>query len=142
MRLPGTADLHRFCAVDEWRIKKTARGKTAGDHTRYTKTLPDGTLLRTKASHGRKGIDDPDLFSHILRTQLQVTAEQFWDAVDKGIKPQRPGVEPEPPPKVAIPFDLARNLLTRVGIPQEELARMSKDEAVALWQKYLSSGGS
>ena len=141
MRLPSTADLHRFCEVDEWQIKKTARGKKAGDHTRYTKTLPDGTVLRTKVSHGHKGIDDPDLFSHILRTQLQVTAEQFWDAVDHGTKPQRPGIEPEPPPKEAIPFDLARNLLTKVGTSQAELARMSKEEAVARWHEYLSSGG-
>ncbi len=141
MRLPSTAHFHRFCEVDEWEIKKTARGKKAGDHTRYSKTLPDGTVLSTKVSHGRRDIGDADLFSHILRTQLQVTAEQFWDAVDHAAKPQRPGAEPKPPPKEAIPFDLARNLLTRVGVSQAELALMSKEEAVARWHEYLSSGG-
>lgn len=99
-------------------------------------------MLITKVSHGRKGIDDPDLFSHILRTQLQVTAEQFWAAVGHGTKPTRPGGEEEPPPKESIPFGLARNLLTKVGVPQSELARMSKDEAIARWQEYPTSGGS
>lgn len=127
--------------MDEWVVRKTARGKKAGDHTRYRKVLPDGSILITKVSHGRKGIDDPDLFAHILRTQLKVTAEQFWAAVDHGTKPERPGVEPESVPKESIPFDLARNLLVKAGIPQSKLARMSKDEAIARWQEYLSSGG-
>jgi hypothetical protein len=131
LRLPSTQDLHRFCEVDEWEVRKTARGKRAGDHTRYRKVLPDGSVLTTKVSHGRKGIDDADLFAHILRTQLKVTADQFWAAVDRGIEPVRPGTEPEPAPKEAIPFDLARNLLVKVGVPQSELARMSKEEAVA-----------
>lgn len=142
MRLPNTEDLHSFCRVDEWEIRKTARGKKAGDHTRYTKTLADGTVLITKVSHGRKGIDDPDLFSHILRTQLQVTVVQFWAAVDDGRRPVRPGAEPAPAPQESIPFDLARNLLTKVGVPQAELARMTKEDAVARWQEYLRSGGS
>lgn len=142
MKLPNTQDLHRFCEVDEWEIRKTAGGKKAGDHTRYRKVLADGRILTTKVSHGRKGIGDPDLFAHILRTQLHVTAGQFWAALDHGTKPIRPGVDEEPAPKESIPFDLARNLLTKVGIPQVELARMSKDEAVARWQDYLTSGGS
>ena len=142
MRLPTTQDLHRFCEVDHWEVAKTARGKKAGDHTRYRKALSDGSMLITKVSHGRKGINDPDLFAHILRTQLSVTAEQFWAAVDHGIKPKRPGLEPEPAPKEAIPFDLARNLLTWVGISQSELARMSKEEAVARWLEYLTAEGS
>ena len=71
-----------------------------------------------------------------------MTAEQFWAAVDQGTKPIRPGMEEEPPPQESIPFDLARNLLTKVGIQQSELALMSKDEAIARWQEYLTSGGS
>lgn len=141
MRLPATRDLHRFCEVDGWEVRKTARGKKADDHTRYRKVLPDGSTLMTKVSHGRKGIDDPDLFAHILRTQLRVTVEQFWAAVDHGTKPDRPGVAPESAPRESIPFDLARNLLTKVGIPQSELARMTNEEAIARWQTYLSSGG-
>lgn len=142
MRLPSTDDLHRFCKVGEWEIHKTARSKKAGDHSRYRKVLPDGTVLITKVSHGRERIEDPDLFQHILRTQLKVTAEQFWAAVDKRTKPERPGVGPEPPPGQAIPFDLARNLLSKVGVSQTELARMNKEEAVARWHDCLASGAS
>lgn len=90
-----------------------------------------GPIVDKSEFHGRQGIDDPDLFSHILRTQLKVTAEQFWAAVDHGTKPERLGFEPEPLPKEAIPFDLARNLLMKAGVSQSELARMSKDEAIA-----------
>lgn len=141
MRLPTTHDLNRFCEVDEWEVRKAARGKKAGDHTRYKKVLSDGTILITKVSYGHKQINDPDLFKHILRTQLQVTSKQFWAAVDNGSKPQRPGAEPDPQPGETIPFDLARNLLMRAGLTQIELARMNKDEAVARWQEFLTSGG-
>ncbi len=127
--------------MDEWEIRKTARGTLAGDHTRYKKTLPDGTVLITKVSHGRKQIGDPDLFKHILRTQLHVTADQFWAAIDGGTKPQRPGTEPEPPPPGSIPLALARNLLMKAGVRQAELAGMTKDEAVARWHQYLTTGG-
>lgn len=142
MRLPKTQDLHRFCEVDEWAIRKTAKGRKAGDHTRYQKVLPDGTTLITKVSHGRKGIDDPDLFSHILRTQLRASADQFWAAVDRGTKPVRPAAEPEPERRESIPFGLTRNLLMNAGVPQTDLARMSKADAVARWNEFLAAGGS
>lgn len=75
--------------------------------------------------------------------ELSCTANQFWAAVDDGIKPQRPGAEPEPPPPgETIPFDLARNLVMKAGLTQIELARMTKGEAVARWQEFLTSGGS
>jgi hypothetical protein len=142
LRLPTTAELHRFCEVDGWVIVRTARGKAVGDHTRYRKVLADGSILRTKVSHGRTGIGDRDLFKHILRTQLLVSETQFWEAIDAGKAPTRPGAEPEPPPEDAVPFGLAMNLMRKVGVTQAELAGMSKEEAVARWQEWLTSGGS
>lgn len=47
----------------------------------------------------------------------------------------------EAPPRGDLPYDLARNLLTRAGVPQSELARMTKEEAVVRWHEYLTSGG-
>lgn len=141
MRLPSSRDLRRFCEVDGWEVHRTARGKKAGDHTRYQKVLPDGRVLITKVSRGPKQIKDPDLFRHILRSQLQVTEVQFRKAVDRGVRPVRPGDERPSRPKEAIPLGLARNLLTRAGVSQAELAGMTKEEAVARWQEHLASGG-
>ncbi|MFA5786248.1 MAG: hypothetical protein WDA71_04555 [Actinomycetota bacterium] len=122
-------------------MKKIARGKEAGDHARCRKVLADGSILITKVSHGSKSISDPDLFRHILRTQLQVSPKQFWDAVDRGAKPVRPGSKPEPKHRDAIPFSLARNLLIKAGVSQRHLAGMTKERAISRWKDYLASRG-
>ena len=80
MRLPTFKDLRLFCEHDTWKPKK----KT--DHYRYTKDLPDGRSLRTKASFGNAQIGDAGLFAAILREQLHVTEAEFWRVVE-GIRP-------------------------------------------------------
>ena len=52
-------------------------------HGHYEKTLPDGTVLSTHTSWGRKKILSPDTFKLILSTQLAVTEDQFWSTIKK-----------------------------------------------------------
>lgn len=141
MRLPTYADLKRFCAVDGWYDSAAARGARTGDHFRYARVLRDGTRLRTRVSHGSGSIRDPATFKDILRSQLRVTEEQFWLAVDEGVAPHRPGDAAPEPAGPGLPYDLVKNLTARAGIPLREVLSMGKDEAVALWQEWLTQDG-
>lgn len=74
---------------------------------------------------------------HILRDQLDVTEAEFWRCVQDGVRPDR-GV-PSPPP-TALPAELVHLLITRVGLADEEVAAMSKAEAVERLQQYWTEG--
>lgn len=141
MRLPIYAELRRFAEGEGWENRDAARGGRTGDHFRYVFTAPDGDRLYTRVSHGRGQVGDPDLFAYILGDQLKVTVEQFWDAVDRGQAPSRPrpGIAVE---QSALDAKLARNLASRVGMRGDELAGLSEQDAVRIWQDWLAAGGS
>jgi hypothetical protein len=141
VRLPTYAELKRFCEVDGWYDSDAQRGSKTGDHFRFGRVLRDGTRLRTRVSHGSGSIRDPATFKDILRSQLRVSEEQFWLAVDKGEAAHRPGdVAPEPPGP-GLPYDLVKNLTTRVGLPLHQVLGMTNEQAVTTWQEWLTRGG-
>ena len=142
MRLPTYAELRRFVEVEGWDNLDGARPGRVGDHFRYTFTTPSGDRLYTRVSHGRGQIQDRDLFAHILRTQLKVSAEVFWEAVDRGISPRRPRTGSRETDEPALDAKLARNLITKVGLATEQLVGMTQDEAVHLWNEWLTKGAS
>lgn len=57
MPIPGEKDIRRFCELDGWAETEA----TSPDHDRYRKRLANGTLLRTKVSHGREIVRNPRL---------------------------------------------------------------------------------
>lgn len=126
MRTPTWKQLERFCRVEGWEDADKARGRPTGDHKRYRLRLPNGDVLRTRVSHGT-GQVDARLFSHILHDQLQVSAEEFWTAVDKGTAPVR-AREPEPPRGHRLPARLVEPL-HQLGVPDTELVKMSVEQA-------------
>jgi hypothetical protein len=141
VRLPTYAELKRFCEVDGWYDSDAQRGAKTGDHFRFGRVLRDGTRLRTRVSHGSGSIRDPATFKDILRSQLQVSEEQFWLAVDVGVAPHRAGdVAPEPPGP-GLPYGLVKNLTARVGMPLDQVLGMTNEQAVAAWQEWLTKGG-
>lgn len=138
MRHPTWDDIRRFCEVDGWEPTHEKRGSKRRDHDRFRKVLPDGTVLRTRASHGNDEIGDPGLVNNIIRHQLQVTREEFWDAVDDGTpparsRPERPPAEDEAPAHELEDW-LAVNLAYNVGLSDEEIASLHADEAM---DRYL-----
>ena len=141
MRLPTYAELRRFCAVDGRQDRDASRGAKTGDHSRYFKVLRDGTHLYARVSHGSGAVRSAGMFGHVLRVELQVTAGQFWAAVDKGVAPGRPGDDEPAAERPALPHDLVKNLTTKVGYPLAEALSMSKEEAVAAWQAWLAEHG-
>jgi hypothetical protein len=47
---------------------------------------------------------------------------------------------PRPPPAASIPADLVHLLLHRVGLPEDEVKAMSRDQAISRAQQYWSEG--
>jgi hypothetical protein len=137
---PTRQDHQKFCEVEGWALVRDARGRSGTHHVTYEWPLSDGRLLRTRVSHpvNRTG-NGPRLWTHILRDQLEVSEEEFWACVRDGVKPDRG--HPEPPPE-ALPVDLVYLLMTRVGLPEDEIAAMTKAEAVERLNRYWADPGS
>lgn len=127
---PTRQDHQKFCEIEGWEPARTARGRTGTHQLTYELTLPDGRILRTRISHPPdRSTYGPGIWSHILRDQLDVTEEVFWDCVRGGIKPARG--EPDVPAADPIPAEVVHMLLTRVRLTESEVARMTKEEAIA-----------
>jgi hypothetical protein len=77
------------------------------------------------------------LWHHILRDQLEVDEADFWPCVQEGIKPDRGA--PSPPPE-ALPAELVHLLITRVGLPESDVAAMTKEDAATRLQRYWTEG--
>ncbi len=138
MRHPTWNDIRRFCEVENWDQVYKTRGAKRGDHDRFRKVLPDGKTLRTRASHGNDEIGDPGLVNEIIRRQLQVTRDEFWDAVDNGNPPVRSRPKRQEPededPAHSLEDWLAVHLTAVAGMPTEEVASLTPDEAM---ERYL-----
>jgi len=129
-------DLRRYVVRDGWTEElNLARGRArTGDHRRYRKELADGTILRTKVPHAVGDEIGADLFRYILRDQLRVDEATFW-AVVRGAAPAPQPPTPEAP---TIPAWLVERLLRTIGLPEEAVRAMTRDEALAAWESYLT----
>jgi hypothetical protein len=133
-RAPTRKDHRQFCAVEGWAEVTDARGRSVGHHVTLELRLPDTTVLRTRISRPlNTDTYGPSLFSHILRDQLCVTLDEFWACVDG----TPPGRAQPPPPVPSLPASLVHQLL-QLGIPESEVAAMSRDEAITRMQAHWS----
>jgi hypothetical protein len=128
----------QFCKTESWEPVPNARGGTGTHHVIYELTLADGRILRTRISHpvNREGYG-ASMWAHILRDQLDVTAEVFWACVLDGTLPPRSAPEP---PREALPADLVHMLINRVGLTDAEVAEMDKQQAVQRLAQYFTEG--
>lgn len=143
MPQPTYKNLRDFCQIDGWDdLSKTRPGRKgkALDHDRYEKRLDDGRIMKTKVSRGRGQYGDASLWRHIWRDQLGLESEeQFWEALRTGQPVERAGEAEAPTTKPVIPGWLHRNLVMIVGIPNDEVAQMTEEEANARWTKFIST---
>lgn len=117
---------------------RNARGRTGTHHVTYEFALADGRVLRARISHPvNRSEYGRSLWAHVLRDQLQVTEAQFWACVNDGVRPDR-GLPA--PPAASLPAELARLLITKVGLTEAEVAAMTRDEAVRRIQRYWTEG--
>lgn len=130
-------DLETYVERDGWIEEPSlSRGRRrTGDHRRYTKELPDGTILRTKVSHALGEEIGTDLFKHILRAQLSVDEPQFW-AVVRGRVQQTS--DAQPPRSDTVPAWLVQRLLFTVELPEAEVRKLTAEQADELWEAFKS----
>ncbi len=127
-------DLKKYVENDGWTEERNrARGRSkTGDHWRYSKEVADGPTLRTKVSHSVRDEIGPSLFAHILRYQLRVDEATFWAVVHGQATPQAPAA----PAATTVPGWLIQRLILIVGMSEEEVRRLSAEDAAAAWEAY------
>jgi len=131
-------DHETFCTTEGWTERKRATGKRGSHHVNFERALPDGSILYTRISHPVDRTDyGPGIWAHILRDQLHVTAEEFWDCVQNQVLPDRG--QPEEVAE-AIPLGVIRALTQEAHIPESEVRAMAKAEAIARLAEFYTTG--
>jgi hypothetical protein len=133
---PTRADHQKFCEREGWTHVRNARGKTGTHHVTYELTLPDGRVLRTRISH------PPDrstygraIWAHILRDQLEITEKDFWACLRDSVIPARATPKES---GAGIPAAVIYQLITH-GVPEVEIAKMTKAEALATLNEFWAN---
>lgn len=137
---PNTAtwgEFRQFLAADGW----TQRPRTGNrPHDFYEKVLPDGRVLQTHVSRAKDKAPSPDRFRMILRDQLEVSVDAFWNAVKTG----EPVDRPQPAePVVVVEHDawVVAVLVGQLHMSPDELATLSREEAERLVHEHWSRRG-
>lgn len=136
---PTRADHEKFCRIESWTPIRDATGRTGTHYVTYEFALPDGRILRTRISHPpNRTAYGAGMWAHILRDQLEVDAATFWAAVRDGVKPPRGAAAQS---AGSLPAELAFLLVNRVGLTREQIAGMSRAEAIERLNRYWTEGG-
>ncbi|WP_314649791.1 cytotoxic translational repressor of toxin-antitoxin stability system [uncultured Microbacterium sp.] len=136
--VPTREDHEDFCTVEKWRLVRGSTGKPVRHHKTFELELWDGRILRTRIS---RPVDRTDysarMWSHILREQLDVTADEFWACARDGILPDR-GAPEAAAPRKAVPLYLVREL-SRLGVDEEQILALDAAQAARLHADLLSN---
>lgn len=139
MSVPSFGDIERFCKIDGWQ-QDTGVGGPRQRHIRYEKQVAGQAALRTQISHDRSSTPSPGRWKAILRNQLKVTEEQFWEALRSGDQVDR---SPPPLPPQPVPVDdWVREGLRREGLRDDEIESLGPVEAQKELHRRWSRGGS
>jgi hypothetical protein len=106
-------------------------------HRFFQKILADGSVLETHTSFSSTKTMSPGRFRGILRDQLRVTEDQFWQVLQTGQPAQRPAPAPVAQ-QTEHPAWVVRVLKQELHMTEEEIARLGRDEAAQLVQAYWS----
>lgn len=132
---PTRADHERFVVNEGWRRVPSTH------HETYELDLLDGRVLRTRISRPpNRTTYGTRRWAHILRDQLDVTADEFWACVREGVAPDRTPDDAIEEVDDAIPVDVVNLLVSRVGLTRQELVGMTRHEAIARLNQYWSTG--
>lgn len=133
--VPTCRDHQRFCEVEGWTQVRSATGRAGRHHLTYELAIGDGRILRTRISHPPNRSDiGRGMFMHILRDQLCVTEEEFWNCVTEGTPPVRDG---QPiPEREPLPAELVHLLTVKARLSEDEVRSMTKLEAIEAAQRY------
>jgi hypothetical protein len=125
-----------FCVTEGWEIVHGSTGKPVQYHRTYELVIPSGDILRTRIS---KPVDrttySASMWSAILRDQLKVTNDEFWNCVQNKVLPDRGGTPLASNPK-ALPLHLLNELIERVGMSPDEAIKLTLEQALARMNEY------
>jgi hypothetical protein len=126
---PADRESHdTFCVTEGWTLVRGATGKPVTHHRTYELTLWDGRILRTRISRPINSSQyGTQMWSHILKQQLEVTVEEFWSCVNDGQLPDR-GFAPLEAPPQSIPLFLLKELM-KLGVSEKEALAMTPAQA-------------
>ena len=137
---PTWADIKAFLAADGWReLPSGARGGSSADHIFYEKALPDGRVLQTHVSHSANKSLSAGRFREILRHQLEVSKDAFWEAIRTSTPVDRPAPVEAPEPHQH-PAWVVAVLVGKLHMTGEDIAKLSPDEAQARVQQFWTTG--
>lgn len=137
MSVPSFGDIERFCGIDGW-TQDTGTGGRRQRHIRYEKPVQGQAPLRTQISHDRSKGPSPGRWKAILRNQLKVTEEQFYEALRGGTAVDR---TPPPEPPAPIPVeDWVREGLRREGMSDGDIDALGPTEAQQELHRRWSGG--
>jgi len=131
------ADHATFCKREHWTEVRNSRGKGVAHHVTYELSLTDGRILRTRISRPtNRSTYGPRLWAHILRDQLDVTADEFWKCLNQRVLPTRGAPTP---PGAGLPADLVYQLIHRVGLAESEVAAMTTKQAADRMARFWAT---
>lgn len=131
MKTPTWAEIEEFCRKDGWKELRES------DHRFFQKVLGDATVLETHTSFAPGKTMRPGRFKAILRDQLKVDDDQFWEVLRTG----KPAHRPAPlsaAPQVRHPAHVVRVLKQELHKTEEEIAQLSPDGARRLVEAHWS----
>ncbi len=137
---PTWDDIETFVNADGWReVPRGERGGSSSDHIFYDKALPDGRLLQTHISHSRKKTVSAGRFGAILRDQLEVSKDEFWECVRTGKPVDRPVPLDEIPTHQHPAWDV-NVLVNDLHLTADQVMALSPEEAQERVYQHWASG--
>lgn len=121
MRTPTYGEIEAFCRSDGWHEVRSTK------HIFFEKRLQDGRVLQTHRSSSTDKTMSPGRFKAILATQLEVSADDFWETLRTGDPAPRPSAPPPPPDTV--PLYAVRVLMEHDHLSLDEIAGMGRAAA-------------
>lgn len=123
-RTPSWDEIERFCRIDGWTHVRST------DHEFWQRVLPSGEVSETHTSFASRKTMSQGRFAAILRSQLQVSRREFWNALQTGQAVERPSAEIEEGPRAHEAWVVIG--LKHHGVVDDGIAGLSREEAVAL----------
>ncbi len=123
MRTPTWDEFREFLKHDDWEPDR------ATGHDHFEKSLPDGEILRTRASRAGSKTMSPGRFKAMLADQLRISEAEFWEVLRSKSPATRPSPAPEPASK-SLPLWLAIALEREVGLTREQISKLDEAEAL------------
>jgi hypothetical protein len=138
---PNWGDVEAFLRADGWtRLAGSDRGGRRQSHIFFEKVLDGGRVLQTHISHDRSSTVPAGRFGAILRDQLEVKRDEFWEAVRSG----RPVGRPVPVDEDAaneLPSWVVSVLAGPMRLGPDEISRLTEAEAIEMVHQHWSEPG-